>query len=99
MNVQQQSNLQKVMGAFEKDYRLSEQLYDRQVELIESIRLHQLASTFDVTLAKGVRKEVLEAAKDSSEFEELMDAYRREATAIIAKWDLADQLDTARNAA
>ncbi|ENF6041728.1 hypothetical protein ABRV10_003773 [Citrobacter amalonaticus] len=99
MNVQQQSNLQKVMGAFEKDYRLSEQLYDRQVELIESIRLHQLASTFDVTLAKGVRKEVLEAAKDSSEFEELMDAYRREAMAIIAKWDLADQLDTARNAA
>lgn len=99
MNVQQQSNLQKVMGAFEKDYRLSEQLYDRQVELIESIRLHQLASTFDVTLAKGVRKEVLEAAKESSEFEELMDAYRREATAIIAKWDLADQLDTARNAA
>lgn len=99
MNVQQQSNLQKVMGAFEKDYRLSEQLYDRQVELIESIRLHQLASTFDVTLAKGVRKEVLEAAKDSSEFEELMDAYRREAMAIIAKWDLADQLDTARKAA
>ncbi|HFS5807897.1 TPA: hypothetical protein ACH0TE_000525 [Citrobacter farmeri] len=99
MNVQQQSNLQKVMGAFEKDYRLSEQLYDRQVELIESIRLHQLASTFDVTLAKGVRKEVLEAAKESSEFEELMDAYRREAMAIIAKWDLADQLDTARNAA
>lgn len=99
MNVQQQSNLQKVMGAFEKDYRLSEQLYDRQVELIESIRLHQLASTFDVTLAKGVRKEVLEAAKESSEFEELMDAYRREAMAIIAKWDLADQLDTARTAA
>ncbi|HCB3266982.1 TPA: hypothetical protein MYU63_003155 [Citrobacter amalonaticus] len=99
MNVQQQSNLQKVMGAFEKDYRLSEQLYERQVELIESIRLHQLASTFDVTLAKGVRKEVLEAAKESSEFEELMDAYRREAMAIIAKWDLADQLDTARNAA
>lgn len=99
MNVQQQSNLQKVMDAFEKDYRLSEQLYDRQVELIESIRLHQLASTFDVTLAKGVRKEVLEAAKDSTEFEELMDAYRREAMAIIAKWDLADQLETARNAA
>lgn len=79
MNFQQQSNLKKVMGAFEKDYRLSEQLYNRQVELIESIRLHQLASTFDVTLAKGVRKEVLEAAKESSEFEELMDAYRREA--------------------
>ncbi|HGL5373150.1 hypothetical protein WIA93_08250 [Citrobacter amalonaticus] len=99
MNFQQQSNLKKVMGAFEKDYRLSEQLYNRQVELIESIRLHQLASTFDVTLAKGVRKEVLEAAKESSEFEELMDAYRREAMAIIAKWDLADRIDGQRDAA
>ena len=40
MNVNQQKNLQKIMQAFDKDYRLSEQLYDRQVELIESIRLH-----------------------------------------------------------
>ncbi len=82
MNVNQQKNLQKIMLAFDKDYRLSEQLYDRQVELIESIRLHQLASTFDVVTGKGVRQEVLEAAKDSPEFEELMDAYRREAMAI-----------------
>ncbi|AXC88279.1 hypothetical protein BVD23_11990 [Salmonella enterica] len=99
MNVNQQNNLQKIMSAFEKDYRLSEQFYDRQVELIESIRLHQLASTFDVVLDKGVRKEVLEAAKECTEFEELMDAYRREAMAIIAKWDLADQLDGQRDAA
>lgn len=35
MNVNQQKNLQKIMLAFDKDYRLSEQLYDRQVELIE----------------------------------------------------------------
>ncbi len=55
MNVNQQKNLQKIMLAFDKDYRLSEQLYDRQVELIESIRLHQLASTFDVVTVKGVR--------------------------------------------
>ncbi len=99
MNVNQQLNLQKIMGAFDKDYRLSEQLYDRHVELIECIRLHQLASTFDVVLDKGVRKEVLEAAKECPEFEELMDAYRREAMAIIAKWDLADQLDGQRDAA
>jgi F0F1-type ATP synthase delta subunit len=44
-------------------------------------------------------QEVLEAAKDSPEFEELMDAYRREAMAIIARWDLADQLDGQRDAA
>lgn len=57
MNVNQQKNLQKIMQAFDKDYRLSEQLYDRQVELIESIRLHQLSSTFDVVTGKGVRQE------------------------------------------
>ncbi len=42
---------------------------------------------------------MLEAAKDSPEFEELMDSYRREAMAIIARWDLADQLDGQRDAA
>ncbi|MCX9004754.1 hypothetical protein NLN86_24390 [Citrobacter portucalensis] len=99
MNIQQQRSLQKIMGMFDGDFQLSSQLYERHVELIESIRLHKLASTFDVVLDKGVRKEVLEAAKESPEFEELIDAYRREAMAIIAKWDLADQLDTARNAA
>ncbi|EFL9433109.1 hypothetical protein LW997_001506 [Escherichia coli] len=99
MNVNQQKNLQKIMLAFDKDYRLSEQLYDRQVELIETIRLHQLASTFDVVTGKGVRQEVLEAAKDSPEFEELMDAYRREAMAIIARLDLADQIDGQRDEA
>ncbi len=35
MNVNQQKNLQKIMLAFDKDYRLSEQRYDRQVELID----------------------------------------------------------------
>lgn len=99
MNVNQQKNLQKIMLAFDKDYRLSEQLYDRQVELIESIRLYQLASTFDAVAGKGVRQEVLEAAKDSPEFEELMDSYRREAMAIIARWDLADRIDGQREAA
>lgn len=99
MNIQQQRSLQKIMGMFDGDFQLSSQLYERHVEMIESIRLHQLASSFDVVLDKGVRKEVLEAAKESPEFEELIDAYRREAMAIIAKWDLADQLETARDAA
>ena len=99
MNIQHQRSLQKIMGMFDGDFQLSSQLYERHVELIESIRLHKLASSFDIVLDKGVRKEVLEAAKESPEFEELIDAYRREAMAIIAKWDLADQLDTARDAA
>lgn len=42
---------------------------------------------------------MLEAAKDSPEFEELTDSYRREAMAIIARWDLADRIDGQREAA
>ena len=48
---------------------------------------------------KGVRSEILEELMMSSEFEECLAAYQRELTGIIAKWDLADQLDPARNAA
>ncbi|UGF27262.1 hypothetical protein LQT21_24825 (plasmid) [Escherichia coli] len=33
------------------------------------------------------------------EFEETLAAFQSALTSIIAKWDLADQLDTARNAA
>ncbi len=99
MNVNQQKNLQKIMLAFDKDYRLSEQLYDRQVELIEHPTSSTVLNFDDVVTGKGVRQEVLEAAKDSPEFEELMDAYRREAMAIIARWDLADQIDGQRDAA
>ncbi len=46
-----------------------------------------------------MRKEILEELMMNPEFEEALAAYRAALTSIIAKWDLADQLDTARNAA
>lgn len=100
MNFQQQSNLKKVMGAFEKDYRLSEQLYDRHVELIDAVSGAEMDETFERSLLRaGVRREILEAAKESCEYEELMSSFKRELTGIVARMDMADKIDSARTAA
>lgn len=50
-------------------------------------------------LRAGVRYEVLEAALESDDFEELMSSFKRELTGVIARLDLADQIDSKRNAA
>lgn len=50
-------------------------------------------------LRAGVRYEVLEAAFESDDFEELMSSFKRELTGVIARLDLADQIDSKRNAA
>ena len=50
-------------------------------------------------LRAGVRYEVLEAALESDDFEELMSSLKRELTGVIARLDLADQIDSKRNAA
>ncbi|MGP6972949.1 hypothetical protein ACTZOL_08785 [Klebsiella pneumoniae] len=99
MNIQQINNLEKIMNNIDGDYQLNQMLYERHVELIDAIKFHQLKKPFYELERKGVRSEILEELMMSSEFEECLAAYRRELTGIIAKWDLADQLDTARNAA
>lgn len=50
-------------------------------------------------LRAGVRYEVLEAAFESNDFEELMSSFKRELTGVIARLDLADKIDSKRNAA
>jgi hypothetical protein len=86
------------MTSIDSDYQLSQLHYERQVELIDAIKHHQLQKPFYELERKGVRTEILEELMMSPEFEEL--SRRTSAlTSIIAKWDLADQLDTARNAA
>ena len=50
-------------------------------------------------LRAGVRYEVMEAAFESDDFEELMSSFKRELTGVIARLDLADQIDSKRNAA
>jgi hypothetical protein len=41
----------------------------------------------------------MEAAFESDDFEEIMSSFKRELTGVIARLDLADQIDSKRNAA
>ncbi|HAP2672822.1 hypothetical protein AB2S17_01320 [Escherichia coli] len=100
MNTTHVMNLKKIMVNFDRDFSLSEQLYDRHVELIEATNGADMDDSFERALIRcGVRADVLQAARESEEYEELMDSLRRELTGVIARLDLADQIDRARNAA
>lgn len=100
MHIQQFNNLKKIATQFSNDYQMSSELYDRHVELIDTVSLSDMDETFDRSLLRaGVRREILEAAKESCEFEELMSSFKRELTGVIARLDLADQIDSKRNAA
>lgn len=100
MHIQQFNNLKKIAAQFSNDYQLSSELYDRHVELIEAVSGCEMEESFKrAILRAGVRYEVLEAAKESCEFEELMASVKRELTSIIARMDMADKIDSERNAA
>ncbi|WP_235423953.1 hypothetical protein [Citrobacter koseri] len=100
MNTQQITKLNKIATMFSNDYQMSSELYDRHVELIDATSGSELDESFDRSLLRaGVRREILEAAKESCEFEELMSSLKRELTGIIARMDLADKIDSARTAA
>ncbi|UGF27238.1 hypothetical protein LQT21_25100 (plasmid) [Escherichia coli] len=48
------------MTSIDSDYQLSQLHYERQVELIDAIKHHQLQEPFYALERKGVRKEILE---------------------------------------
>ncbi|MCF6686003.1 hypothetical protein [Raoultella ornithinolytica] len=100
MNIQQFNNLKKIVAQFSGDYQMSSNLYDRHVELIDAVSSADMDETFERALLRaGVRKEILDAARESCEFEEVMSTFKRELTGIVARLDLADQIDSARTAA
>lgn len=99
MNTQQQRNLQKIMAGFDSDYRIAEVLRARQVELQETLKTEYLLPAFDNLRRAGVRQDVINAALESVEFEESLAAFISELTGIVGRWDLADQIDSARTAA
>ncbi|HAU5651178.1 TPA: hypothetical protein P7Y94_001744 [Citrobacter freundii] len=100
MHIQQFNNLKKIAAQFSSDYQLSSELYDRHVELIDAVSVSEMDETFERGLLRaGVRKEIIEAARESCEFEEVMSTFKRELTGIVARLDLADQIDSARTAA
>ncbi|EJK5499877.1 hypothetical protein [Citrobacter freundii] len=100
MHIQQFNNLKKIASQFSNDYQTSSELYERHVELIDAVSGADMDETFDRSLLRsGVRKEILDAVRESCEFEEIMSSFKRELTGVIARLDLADQIDSKRNAA
>lgn len=100
MNIKQFNNLKNIIALFGSDYQLSSELYERHVELIDAVFGSDLDDTFERALLRaGVRPEILEAARESCEFDEVMSSFKRELTGIIARLDLADKIDSARDAA
>ncbi|MBW5930421.1 hypothetical protein CFM96_17435 [Klebsiella michiganensis] len=99
MNTQQQRNLQKIMAGFDSDHRIAEVLHSRQVELQETLKTEYLLPAFDNLRRAGVRQDIINAALESVEFEESLAAFISELTGIVGRWDLADQIDSARTAA
>lgn len=100
MHIQQFNNLKKIATQFSNDYQMSSELYDRHVELIDAVSGADMDETFErLLLRAGVRREILEAAKESCEYEELMSSFKRELTGVIARMDMADKIDSARTAA
>lgn len=100
MNIQQFNNLKKIVAQFGGDYQMSSNLYDRHVELIDAVSSADMDETFVRSLLRaGVRKEIIDVARESCEFEEVMSTFKRELTGIVARLDMADRIDSARTAA
>lgn len=100
MNIQQFNNLKKIVAQFSGDYQMSSDLYDRHVELIDAVSSADMDETFERSLLRaGVRKEIIDVARESCEFEEVMSTFKRELTGIVARLDMADRIDSARTAA
>ncbi|RZN40422.1 hypothetical protein FEK48_13305 [Escherichia sp. E2593] len=99
MHIQQFNNLKKIVALFESDFKLSSQVYDRHVELIDAVSGIEMDPAFERALIRtGVRPEILEAAKESVEYEDLFASFISELTSVVAKLDVADQVDSARAA-
>lgn len=100
MNIQQLSNLQKIMTGIDRDDAYAESLYSRQVELIEAISNSDMDESFERSLMRsGIRRGLIQSAKDSDEYQAIMDKFKEEVALVMARFELADQIDSARTAA
>lgn len=92
--------LKKLFPAFESDYQLSEQLYRRSVEIDEAIKDRDVSAVFmRVADQLGISRTISSAAAEDPEFEEVISSLNRQIAGILAKWELAAEIDGARDAA
>lgn len=92
MNLQQQSALKKIMAELGRNFAESELMAERHTEMINAVNLADVERAMDSLLRCGVRREVLTAAMESVEFEEVVGAFVSEMTRIVCNWDTADQI-------
>lgn len=92
--------LKKIMAGFDKDYSATKEVDVRQEELDQAVKNYQIQ---DVLRQRweglGIRREVIAMVFDDIEFEETLGAMMRELSGIAARYDLADKIDSARDAA
>lgn len=100
MTLSQINALKKLFPAFESDYQLSEQLYRRSVEIDEAIKDRDVSAVFiRVADQLGINRAVSAAAAEDPEFEEVISSLNRQVAGIFAKWELAAEINAARDAA
>lgn len=100
MTLSQINALKNLFSAFESDYQLSEQLYQRSVEIDETIKARDVSAVFmRVADQLGISRTISTAAADDPEFEEIISSLNRQIAGVIAKWDLAYSIIAARDAA
>lgn len=92
MDLQQQTALKKIMAEFGRNFAESEVMHQRHTEMINSVNISDVERAMDSLLRCGVRQEVLSAAMESVEFEEVVGAFVSEMTRIVCNWDTADQI-------
>jgi len=100
MTFSQIQRLKKIMAGFDKDYSATKEVDARQEELDQAVKNYQIQ---DVLRQRweglGIRREVIAMVFDDIEFEETLGAMMRELSVIAARYDLADKIDSARDAA
>jgi len=100
MTFSQVQRLKKIMASFDADYAATKEVNARQEELDQAVKNYSIQ---DVLRQRweglGVRRDVVAMVFDDIEFEETLGAMMRELSGIAARYDLADKIDSARDAA
>ena len=100
VNTKQANSLKKIISGFSRDDVYTELLNVRQVELIEAVNSSDMDESFERALMRsGIRRGLIQAARDGEEYQSAMDKFKEEVSLIMARFELADQIDSARTAA
>lgn len=98
MNLQQQTEVKKIIAGFGCDFFESEMMYQRHTEMIDAVNLADVERLMDSLLRCGVQKEALTAAMESVEFEEIVGAFVSEMMRVVCNWDTAYKILLQREA-